>query len=254
MKFSFRDIICGILDVLYPEPIPWRSEEEWQELLRILPRTEQMSLQDNLTEDTILHEGESLEIDDEHRRRQRIAHRLVRAAAFLWYEHDGIVPKLIHRGKFGANAEPQILARLAREAAYEMLYTDFLEDIDLIVPLPLHKKRLRERGFNQAEVIARAISEVTGIPVDTTNLVRIRNNEHQSRLHGSERQQNANGAFMLARPEDYHEFHVLLIDDVITTGSTIRAAIEAFFPVRKCKITVFALAKAIHRQPIPPTR
>lgn len=238
-------IFSTILDVIYPEDVPWQRPDEWQQVLRQLPRTEQLALSGNITEDTILNGGR-LDSDNmaDSRLRRWVERHLVRAAAFLWYEHDNITQKLIVRGKFTQSADPEIFVRLAREAAYEMLTTDFLEEIDLIIPVPLHPKRLRERGFNQAEIIANAISQVTNIPMNTTLLQRIRYNEHQANLKAEARRVNSEKLFELNHPEQLYHKHILLVDDVITTGNTIRACFDALRAGRSCRISVFALGKA----------
>lgn len=224
---AIRSLTNSVLDVIYPEPIAWRSPSDWEALMKRLPHTEQMSIEGNVTEDVLRHK------------------RLVRAAAFLWYQHGSEVQQLILRGKFGLSAEPLILERLSKEAVGEMLMTDFAESIDLIVPIPLHPKRYRERGFNQAELIARVLSRQLNIPMDTTLLSRVRDNKHQANLSAKERAHNAEHIFALRYPEQLYHKHILLVDDVITTGSTIRAAMDSLQRARDCKVSVFALAKSV---------
>ena len=174
-----------------------------------LPRTEQAIVRDNITEMTL----------------KGIQH-MQKAAAFLFYE------------------KPQIGYILGRQAALEFQYADFFDEIDVIVPMPLHPKRLRERGYNQAEFIAKGISDVTGIPVDTTHVTRVRNTPKQALQEGQERKTNVKEAFAVNHPEQMYHKHILIVDDLITTGETMRACIKAMRPFRGATFTVFALCKA----------
>lgn len=128
----------------------------------------------------------------------------------------------------------------------EMMQTDFFDGIDLIIPVPLFERRARERGFNQSEWIARGLSEKTGIPIDTQHhLLRIRDTGQQAMLRGKDRTKNVDGAFAVNHPEELYRRHILLVDDVVTTGATLGACMQALIPCRSCKISVFSLGKAV---------
>ena len=165
-----------------------------------------------------------------------------KAAAFLFYEKDHPIQLMIHKMKYAD--QPQIGYILGRQAALEFQYADFFDEIDVIVPMPLHSKRLRERGYNQAEFIAKGISDVTGIPVDTTHVTRVRNTPKQALQEGQERKTNVKEAFAVNHPEQMYHKHILIVDDLITTGETMRACIKAMRPFRGATFTVFALCKA----------
>jgi ComF family protein len=119
-----------------------------------------------------------------------------------------------------------------------------LEDIDLLVPIPLHPRRLRERGFNQAEWICKGLNDVLKIPIDTQHLVRLRNNPHQSRSQFDKREKNVQDLFAIRYPEEWKNKHILLVDDVITSGSTMMGCMKQTTPIRGCRISVFALGWA----------
>ena len=193
--------------------------------MRSLPRTEQAIVRDNITEMTLTG----------------IPH-MQKAAAFLFYEKDHPIQLMIHKMKYAD--QPQIGYTLGRQAAIEFQYADFFDEIDIIVPMPLHPKRLRERGYNQAEYIAKGISEITGIPVDTTHVTRVRNTPKQALQEGNERKTNVKEAFAVNHPEQMYDKHILLVDDLITTGETMRACIKAMRPFKGATFTVFALCKA----------
>ena len=122
--------------------------------------------------------------------------------------------------------------------------SDFFDEIDCIIPVPLHKKRFRSRGYNQSEYIAQALSDVTGIPMDTSHLTRERNNPQQALKSGTERKQNVEGIFAVNHPEELYRKHILLVDDVLTTGSTLLSAITTLEVCKGAKFSVFVLAKA----------
>jgi len=193
--------------------------------LRTLPRTEQAQLRQNETETALAD-----------------VKRLERAAAYLFYEKDHPIQDAVHRMKYADR--PDIAYRLGRQAAIEFQYADFFDEIDVIVPVPLHPRRLHERGYNQSEYIARGISEVTGIPVDTTHVTRARHTPKQALQNGDGRKTNVKDAFAVNHPEQMYHKHILVVDDLITTGETMKACLKAMNRFRGTKVSVFALCKA----------
>jgi len=111
----------------------------------------------------------------------------------------------------------------------DLMYHYLLENplpADLLVPVPLHMDRLRERGYNQAALLAWELSERSGLPVEEESLVRIRETAPQVALKAGERRKNIRGAFR-GQGEKLNDKQVLLIDDVCTTGATLEACAEA---------------------------
>ena len=206
-----------------------------KDCLRTLPRTEQAALRQNETEYVLAGEV------NDFVKRMKVMH-LDKAAAFLHYEKDHPIQHAIHKMKYAD--QPLIGYQLGRLAATEMLYADFFDGIDVIMPVPLHSKRLRERGYNQSEYIARGISDVTGIPIDTIHLLRIRNTPKQALQSGAERKHNVADAFAVEHPEQLYRKHILVVDDLITTGETMRSCLKAMRRFRGAQFTVFALCKA----------
>lgn len=202
---------------------------------RSLPRTEQAELRGNSMEQALIGDVyDSVAA-------QKAMH-LVRGAAFLFYEKDHPVQQAIHKMKYAD--QPMIGYQFGRMTALEMQYADFFDGIDIIVPIPLHPIRLRERGYNQSEYISRGISEVTGIPIDTTHVTRERNTPKQALQRGDERKQNVNNAFAVNHPEQFYHKHILVVDDLVTTGETMRSCLKAMKRFRGAKFSVFALCKA----------
>ena len=112
---------------------------------------------------------------------------------------------------------------------------------DLILPIPLHARRRRRRGYNQSELLARPLGRALGIPVDTTSLRRTRHTVPQVGLGPDERQANVRGAFEAGGGVAGR--HVLLIDDVLTTGATMAAAAEALLAAGATGVAAYCLAR-----------
>ena len=125
--------------------------------------------------------------------------------------------------------------------AHEMQMARFFDGIDVLLPVPLSRKRKRQRGYNQSEMLARGISEVTGLPIVTKAVRRLNFQRSQTSLTRQERRENVEGTFVLQRPELIENKHVLLIDDICTTGATIVACGEAIKAVKGIHVSVLTL-------------
>jgi ComF family protein len=120
-----------------------------------------------------------------------------------------------------------------------------LLNIDMIMPVPLHPKRLRQRGFNQALLLAHRINVRHDIPLVYDNLARVRPTRPQVELTGEERVKNVAGAFSLRFPEIVEDKHILLIDDVFTTGATMNECAAVLKRAGAKQVTACTLARAI---------
>jgi ComF family protein len=129
-------------------------------------------------------------------------------------------------------------------AAKELSPSGFFEGVGLIVPVPLSKKKKRKRGYNQCDYIARGISEATGIPIHTDCVERIVDTDTQTRKGNEERWKNTEGIFRTTQPEALKGKHILLVDDVATTGATLHACISSLLAVPSVRVSVFALSTA----------
>lgn len=168
--------------------------------------------------------------------------RLKYASSFLYYQKDGPVQKLIHSLKYYDNKELAYL--LGRLAARELLTANSrLCKVDCIMPVPLHPRKKRKRGYNQSEWIAKGIHSVLNIPIDTSSLIRTYQTETQTRKTIYNRWLNVKDIFALAvEPSVLEGKHILIIDDVITTGSTIGACVDALSVVENVEISLFSLS------------
>ena len=138
------------------------------------------------------------------------------ATSFLFFEKDTVVQKLLHEIKYHDN--PQLAERLGLMFGTELKGGR---------PVPLHEKRLKQRGYNQSEQIANGIAKALGKPVALNVLARTKGNETQTKKGAYERWENVHGIFSMVNAELVQGKHVLLVDDVLTTGATIEACVEA---------------------------
>jgi ComF family protein len=122
--------------------------------------------------------------------------------------------------------------------------TPAYQDVDAIVPVPLHSARFRERGYNQSKLIAEGISSVMNTKIMTNQLIRIKNTVSQTSLSREERQQNVHRAFVVKNPEMVNDKIILLVDDVLTTGSTLNSCAEAFISAGAKKVLAATIARA----------
>lgn len=165
-----------------------------------------------------------------------------RAVAYCHYDRGAPYARLVQHAKY--HGRPAIMRWLARRYAAGLQCDGFFDGIDGILPVPMHfLKRLR-RGFNQAEWVARGVHDATGLPV-LDNLVAVHGHSSQTRRGGFGRWQNAQSLYKTMRPGDIDGLHLLIVDDVVTTGATVLACASA---VRQAsptaRLSVLAIASA----------
>lgn len=164
-----------------------------------------------------------------------------RVATFCVYSKQGVLQPLIHQLKYNNKKEIGIL--LGKLFGKDLLGSEFINPIDFIVPVPLHPKKQKERGYNQAEIIANGLSEVTAIPVSIGNLVRSIFNPTQTKRTKTQRWENVKDIFDVLQPQLYADKHILLVDDIITTGSTLEACAHALLKSPDVKISIATLGE-----------
>lgn len=164
-----------------------------------------------------------------------------RIASYCAYSSGGILPPLIHNLKYYHKKEIGLL--LGRMFGEDLAESDFIKPVDLIVPVPLHPKKKKSRGYNQAEIIAQGISESTSLPLSAGNLVRVVHNPSQTKRTKTERWENVKGIFEVIDKQIYEHKHILLVDDVITTGSTIEACGIALHKCNNLKLSIATIGE-----------
>lgn len=165
-----------------------------------------------------------------------------RVTALFHFEKGSPYQSLLHELKYRGNLGAGLF--LGRMLGFELLHSCF-SACDRLVPVPLHKKRQKHRGYNQSEIIARGASEITGIPVLTDLLVRITHHRSQTSLGRYERYQNIKGNFKVpAGAPDVTGLKILLIDDVMTTGATLEACCLELLKTYNCRVYIAAVSLA----------
>ena len=165
-----------------------------------------------------------------------------KGAAFFFYKAHSDTSRLIYSLKY--DKHPEIGEALGRIVAAEFAQDRFFDEITAVVPVPLARQRERERGYNQSEEIARGISSETGLPVLEKVLERISFHGSQTQKGRWERNENVEKAFRLIDSSALNNQHLLLVDDVITSGATLVAAAKELLKATNVKISVFSLGFA----------
>jgi ComF family protein len=164
------------------------------------------------------------------------------ATTLMVYGKETVPQKIIHEIKY--HGAKELAQSMGRMLGRQMKGGRF-SSVDMIVPVPLHPKRLKWRGYNQSEWIAKGLSEELGVPVRSDLVERVVETSTQTNKNAEERWSNVKGIFALRQEistEGLKDHHLLIVDDVITTGSTLMACAAAFSHVDNVKISAASLA------------
>jgi ComF family protein len=164
-------------------------------------------------------------------------------AALCAFRYEWPLDSLVTRFKFGADlAAGAVLARLLNAYLAERIAPIADASSRLMMPIPLHEDRLRERGFNQALELARPLARLSGIRLATQGMRRLRSTPRQTGLNALNRRRNVRGAFVVEA--DVRDRHVVLVDDVITTAATVRECARTLKRAGAASVQVWAVARA----------
>ncbi|MBS0001308.1 MAG: ComF family protein [Cyclobacteriaceae bacterium] len=162
--------------------------------------------------------------------------------AYLKFYKKGITQKLLHQIKY--NRMPVLGEKIGYLFGLEMMGINGALKIDLVVPVPLHRRKKKKRGYNQSDFFARGLAKGLGTRWSDTEIRRTVNNETQTDKSRQERIENVAGIFSVVRHENLLNKHILLVDDVITTGATLESCAAAILDAVSCRISLAALAVA----------
>ncbi|HRY31451.1 MAG TPA: ComF family protein [Bacteroidales bacterium] len=166
--------------------------------------------------------------------------RLEEAAACYYYLRGNRVQRLIHNLKY--RGEEELGAFLGEKYGKEIAESGAFAGIDLIIPVPLHPAKLKKRGYNQSEAIARGLGRAMGRETVPDLLYRCRATETQTRKTRYNRWENVNNLFDVKDVESFRGKHLLLVDDVVTTGATAEACVHALEKSGDVRVSLLALA------------
>lgn len=170
---------------------------------------------------------------------------IVHGSSFIFYSGNSIWRTMIHKFKYGGKW--QIAYNMGRWYGAELKTSGLYDDIDVVIPIPLHPLKTIKRGYNQSTYLAEGIAKELGVSIDTRSTRRVRNNPAQARNHRQERWTNAEDLFKVKHPQKLNGKHILVVDDVLTTGATLISFIRALqSAMPECRISVATLAVTQH--------
>ena len=167
---------------------------------------------------------------------------VLHASALFYFHKKGIVQQLIHNLKYKGHEE--IGTILGEWYAEDLKTIDSLHDIDQIIPVPLHRRKLKERGYNQVTAFGEALSSSLNLEYNNSILVRNIYSKTQSKKNLLGRTEGIETIFDVSFTDSDHNKHFLLIDDVITTGSTLEACSRALLKIPGARISIVCMAMA----------
>jgi ComF family protein len=162
-----------------------------------------------------------------------------KAAALFYYHPHAEMAQMVYQLKY--DNRPDIGEDMGRVMGCDMQLAGFFDGVDVLLPVPLSRKRLRQRGYNQSEQLARGVSDITHLPVITKVLKRKHFRQSQTQLNRLGRQENVADMFELRDGSLLVGRHVLLIDDVCTTGATLLACMDALKGIPGIRFSVLTL-------------
>ncbi len=169
--------------------------------------------------------------------------RVETGTAFLYFNKGGVVQRLVHQLKYKGRKDIGIF--LGSRYGLSLKDSPGFNSADLIVPVPLHRKKFTKRGYNQSEQFAIGLAGTMEIPVNTHLVARIKATETQTRKSRFTRYQNVKEIFSVDSPQNWRGKHLVIVDDVITTGATLESCIQALNAIPEVRISVVCIAAAM---------
>lgn len=164
------------------------------------------------------------------------------AYALYYFTKGGKVQNLMHHFKY--SGMQQIGNLLGNIAGKQLSTNEKFAQVDYIIPVPLHKTRLKERGYNQSTCFANGLAEKLNGVVEENNLIRSRDTQTQTHRSRFARFENMQDVFVVADPQKLENKHVLLVDDIVTTGSTLEACAIPLLKIPGLKLSIATIAYA----------
>lgn len=163
------------------------------------------------------------------------------ATAYYFFNKGGQYQNMMHKFKYhGVKEIGYVLGR----SFGAQIKNSFFKKVDVVIPVPLHQSKLKKRGYNQSELIAEGLSESLQKKLDTKNLIRTIATTTQTRKSRFDRWKNVEKIFKVKNPGQITGKHILLVDDVVTTGSTLEACANVILEIPETKVSIATLAVA----------
>jgi len=169
---------------------------------------------------------------------------LLHAASYYQFLKTGKVQRLMHELKYRNNTN--VGERIGELYAYQLKQDEVIfASADLIIPIPLHYKKLRKRGYNQSDYFAKGLAENLKIPWSNELVERTVNTDSQTGKDRMQRWENVEQIFKAIETDTFTDKHVILVDDVVTTGSTLEACAQSMIKQWKCEVSILTIASAV---------
>ncbi len=165
-----------------------------------------------------------------------------KATSFLIYKKDGVVKNILHDFKYRNNKE--LAVAMGKLFATELNKYSYFQDVDYIIPVPLHPRKLKKRGYNQSEYIAKGMYNILNVQILTDCIIKVENTMSQTKLSRYNRWLNVGKGFAVKTPEILKNKSILLVDDVVTTGATLEAMASTIENIEGIKIYIATIAAA----------
>ncbi len=164
------------------------------------------------------------------------------ATALMFFSKGSIYNNMIQNLKY--KGKKKIGYEMGLILANEIKDTHPYNKVDIILPIPLHKNREKKRGYNQSEWIAKGLSEILKIPIDTLSIYRNVNTKTQTKKTKEERWDNVESIFSIKKTDNLVNKHILIVDDIITTGSTIESCSHTVLSIPNTKVSIVTIGVA----------
>ncbi|NOZ47929.1 MAG: ComF family protein [Chlorobi bacterium] len=161
------------------------------------------------------------------------------ASSCYFFNKGGLLQKLIHKLKYKGMKE--IGYELGKQFGTELSNVEWAKNIDIVIPVPIHPKRKKQRGYNQSDWIAKGIVEILPAHVDYHNLYRAVETQTQTKKTRFERWENVENIFKIKSPQLFEGKHILIVDDILTTGATLEACANELLKLKNIKVSIATL-------------
>jgi ComF family protein len=164
------------------------------------------------------------------------------ATSFLFFSKGGKVQKLMHNLKY--RGKKRVGLYLGKLFGHDLKKSELFKTVEVVIPVPMHPAKQHKRGFNQSALIAQGIADSMNVEVQTDNLIKTINTSSQTKKSRYNRWQNVKDVFQVVDKKSLEGKHILLVDDVITTGATIESCAQLLVSLNNVSVSVVSLAYA----------